>query len=341
MKNFKLLTLLASVLLFGFYACSDESAVIDSATENQSNALMQNLAKFNSKYAEFDDDKDLVDFYKSYSDLDDVERLEFMKALPYQTLQSFLIELQKPFEGFKSKEEFVNYLNGSDYLKLIVQKDGIDKVVEVSPSYHFAANFINKDKIIKVGNTYRKYFGDFMVESQEYDALLPVNESNFKRSGLQYSKVVEALDLNNSRSNELNYYFEQTASSDVSGCKNDRAIEFGYGMFSNLAGSEFIVSFSATVTPLHKTLFCAWSDYNTDIYWNNFDFQGTLIFNGITVNFNKQFPNETVEGKIFTRSGFFWGTGPVTGGYNASFAWTKRRSSVSHRGMNGVYLQTY
>lgn len=341
MKNFKLLTLLASVLLFGFYACSDESAFIDSAAINQSNALMQNLAKFNSKYAEFDDDKALVDFYKSYSDLDDVKRLEFMKTLPYQTLQSFLIDLQKPFEGFKSKEEFVNYLNGSDYLKLVTQNDGIDKVVEVSPSYHFAAYFINKDKIIKVGNTYRKYFGDFMVESNDYSALLPVNESNFKRCGLQYSKVVEALENNNSR-NELNYLFQEFLTNDPSGCTKDRRIEFSCGMFANYSGPEYLVQFVSKVIPYHRNLFCSWSDYKTDIYWNNFDFRGTLTVNGITVNFNQQRPNETINAYIFDRSGPFWGTGPVTNGsINATFFWSKKRSSVSHRGMNGVYIESY
>lgn len=340
MKNFKLLTLLASVLLFGFYACSDESTVIDSSTENQSNALTQSLTKFNSKYAEFADDKALVNFYKSYSHLDDVKRLEFMKTLPYQTLQSFIKELQKPFEGFKSKEEFVNYLDGSDYLKLVAQKNGIDKVVEVSPSYHFAAYFINKDKIIKVGNTYRKYFGDFMVESQKYDALLPVNENNFKRSGLSYNIVVEALDKNYSR-NELNYLFSDIITNDPSGCKNDRRIEFHCGMFGNLTGLEYLVDFKAEVIPFHRNLFCSWSDYTTDIYWNNFDFQGVLNFNGTTVNFNSQLPDETINSNIFKRSGIFWGTGPVTGSYSATFTWSKRRSSVSHRGMNGVYIQSY
>ncbi|MCB0649411.1 MAG: hypothetical protein KDC49_22230 [Saprospiraceae bacterium] len=342
MKNFKLLTLLASVFLLGFYACDDE-ANITNVSAVKSNRLQEITSNFTSSYAQFKDGNELLELAKIYSELGDQERQDYQKNLPFQNLQSYLTELHKPFDGFQTRDEFVNYLKDSDYLQLITQKeDGVEKVVPVSPSYHFAVNFINKDKILKVGNTFQKYLGVYMVEADNYNALLLINEGNLDRSGLKYSVVVESVENINLR-NELDVTYYQEAIDDNSFCKNDRRIEWTIGFYSNNftdINNVTVKHFTrkAFIEPYKKGIPCVWYRYSTPTYWNNCNLSGTLLVNGSPNVFTFTVADATVNTDHFERSHFVFAGSPANT-YN--YTWSSKRSSLSHQGMGGIWLESY
>jgi len=173
---------------------------------------------------------------------------------------------------------------------------------------------LNKDKIIKVGSIYQKYFSNICVESKSKEDLLRIeNAKDAINSGLKnfvaYSANITEITPNKLqlRWGELGLVRVWEEENDFFWCKNKRKATFSIGtgievnyfddpIFGQL--TQYIVVVYADVTARRKGIPCIWYKYNTNIIWNDFHAEYDINKSGNISHVVWTHPNE----EKFTKS---------------------------------------
>lgn len=279
MKN---LLLFASVLLVSgivMVSCSKDETL--TKTETLENSLItvdldETINKFTTDYAYFESDEVLRSFFTQYNNASTDMKESLLQKVTYLTLKKHLDVIYGGMDDLTTREDFMNYVNNYSNLIEVATINGEEEVVEKELSRHAIAPFLNVDRIIKVGNEYRKYIGEYYVASTNYGDLAGINfTKDIQKSGLDNKKVVSVLSGILDKGPDD---FHQELFNDNSGCKNDRLVELDaffqdYQTYVSVGGLQFVnhdISPMVIVTAKRKGIPCIWYKYNTNIQWDNF-----------------------------------------------------------------------
>lgn len=223
--------------------------------------------------------------------------------------------MERAYEGMnvlETREEFIEYLKQYEkYLELVELPSGEEEVQEKEITGHSIYSFLGKDKIIKVGNIYQKYFSEICVESKNIEDLLRLeNEGDVPNAGLNYF-VAYAIDSPVLGDNNIqlrwgeNEFFRQWEKENSKyWCKNKRKVRLKVGFprevvsIINPRGEgpnlhQVFVGRQARVTAFRKGIPCIWYRYKTRIIWNDFLIEYYTNWNGDIDHTVWTHPNES------------------------------------------------
>lgn len=331
-------------------SCTKEEEIKnDSITDVQ--ILNKLVNSNNTEYASFKDGKELLDFALAFDRLEAENQETFLSKLKYKTRPEEYQSIAAGIDNLQTRDQIVDYVSKhKSILKIKTQKDGIEKVTENGMSAHYLNTFINKDGLLKVGEYFHKYLLDYVIYGKDLHQLQNIiDEEAMKRSGLKYEKVVEHIDSKSiTNRDDLDVIFAQTQTNENSGCKNDRRIEFSLAMkrelFSDINGFKvYHFNRESKVKALRRGIPCLWYSYSTPITWNNCNFTGFFTFSldGSTVPTSFTANNVTINTSEITRNGFVFANVPIGSNNNITFTWTNKRTSATHQGMAGAWIENY
>ena len=230
-----------------------------------------------------------------------------------------------------TRDAFVNYVNNyADFMEIKLMSNGEEEVVEKEISRHPIAPFLNIDRIIKVGEEYRKYIGEFYIASENYADLAGINSTaDMEKSKLEYK---QAVSFQSGLLDKGPGDFFDEEFNDNRWCKDDRKVE----LLADLSiaqtwepniGTYIYDAFPYVgVTAKRKGIPCIWYPYKTNITWDNFHVEYIMDGNP-KVTWTEGYMFDYAK-RIEPRNG-----DSFLGDYNPTFEWKKIRSTVGSRGM--------
>lgn len=294
-------------------------------------------SQFKNEYAFFKSDEELRAFSMQYNDLDDNTKTAILGKLNYQTLVAHIDEIYEGMISIETRETFVDYVdNYSGLMEIVTSIDGEEEVEEKEISQHVVAPFLNTDRIIQVGNEFRKYIGGYYVAAEDYNILKDINTTkDIYKSGLDYQEVITI----ESGVTQKVFSFSDEIVRNERWCKNDRKAElnvfFKVMSFKITGGSvsttEYDVVPSAEATAKRKGVPCIWYKYKNPIEWKDFHIEYEIDGAGIQT---WQLPNTTLYRKTIYRndgSQFFGSPKP-------SMDFKKIKSKIGTRGIGAQFL---
>jgi hypothetical protein len=289
---------------------------------------------FTTEYASFQSEEEMTKFTMAYLGLTYEEQEEVLGKLKFQTLNDYISTAYDGMITLETERDFEEYVNNyADYLEIVPIANGEREVVEKESRLYLISPFINVDKIVKVGDTFTKYIGNYIVESTEAADLKRIKSSNdIVGSGLNYTNL-----SSNSRQDLFGPPKEYEKENDKRWCKDDRKVILEVWFIQNPAtsgvGKDYVPTVKATAK--RKGIPCIWYKQTTDITWNNFHFK--ISVDGIP-DLDWTLPNFTVNAKDFTVTS---PQGAIYSGYPSNapdVIWTKQRSDVKTPGMGNKWL---
>lgn len=353
-------TLFASVL----FSCSkEESLQIEDAVAQIPLAdpgEIVDLVKLNGKVAEFESIEDFYEFTSSLSTLDESQLAEITSLVDFTTIEDYYDYLYAELDKIEDTQEFRDFIAAhSDYLEININDEDEEEVVEKELSVDPTSIIQNSDRIIKVGDTYLKYLGEYAIKSTDYERLLSISSiAEVKSADLEYARAYTILDQSTGKGgqeqrwDDLNVKNSLIAVKNKRWCRNDRRVRLSWNIIDdnfefevpNASGKDdkFKVTNIFVITqirPSKKGIPCIWYNYKTRITRNNFLFNGDVRFTNSTVqeSFNITKPNTSVEARRLDTRDFVLGLMP-RGDQKPEARWTRERVSVTTRGMDGQWI---
>ena len=300
------------------------------------------LSNFSEDYAIFSSSLELASFLTQMNELSENEKEDLAIGFKHRTLDIAIEEAYDYLSNIKDENDFRQFITENTHLFEIVRnEDGEEEVVEKNRTLHKARFLLNEDMIIKVGDSFEKYMGDYCIYSNDYSKLTSIeSEADLFLSELKYRKVIK--HLSNSYRNGLNSIYTYEEENDQDKCKNDRKIIlevqlFHHEIWFEVGPGEWAVIIEiwrrAECFAKRKGIFCIWYGYNTNITWNDFDMryydhEGTLIYwsesNTICYSCKKILYLDLIHSY----------TGPEL----VSYEWEKHKSKLTTTGMGGIWL---
>lgn len=318
MKKLFYLTALTLVFIIGCSKNNDFQFEKDQIEILPDVNLTEIVKNFGSEQATFSSNEEFAAFLQKFEQISEKEQQELISLVNYETLDSILAGAYEGMNDLETKEEFLEYLEQyEDYLELVELINGEEEVQEKEITGHSIYSFLNADKIIKIGNTFRKYFSEICVESEDKNELLKLHSTEVAiQSGLEYFtayswgySVIKENEIDFRSWGEVNKFREWEKQNDEFWCKNKRKVRFKIGIgkqtidtyitlpdgrLSRVCGVS--IYREALVHPYRKGIPCIWYKYKTDITWNNFDTEYDIILNGVNSHINWYGPNWSSNG---------------------------------------------
>jgi hypothetical protein len=176
--------------------------------------------------------------------------------------------------ALETEQQFYNYVsNYSDILEIQVMDNGEKEVAEKEISLHSIASFLNADRIVKVGDDYKKFIGSIAVISSTYSELLSINETHKIKAHTNFEEVYY-IPNNGLKTVAIDAPLVWSAENGKR-CKRRREVYFASDLIVESVTSEYVppiykVFCRSRVEARRKGIPCFWYKYNTDITWNNF-----------------------------------------------------------------------
>lgn len=200
MKNLLTITSLVLVCSLVIMSCSkDKLLTNEKNVENQeindylklSNEEFKSiLQNFTNEYAKFNSEREFHAFTTYFYNLEGSEQESILNGLSYTTLDEKLSEAYDGMDALETEQQFYNYVsNYSDILEIQVMDNGEKEVAEKEISLHSIASFLNADRIVKVGDDYKKFIGSIAVISSTYSELLSINETHKIKAHTNFEEV--------------------------------------------------------------------------------------------------------------------------------------------------------
>ncbi|MFK7948419.1 MAG: hypothetical protein AB8G11_12585 [Saprospiraceae bacterium] len=295
---------------------------------------------FTNEYAYFESDEVLNSFAIQYKNLSLERREELTGRVKYLTLEKHFDAIYEGMNDLITRDAFVNYVNNYSNLIEIKVIDGEEEVVEKDISRHRIAPFLNVDRIIKVGEEYRKYIGEFYVTSSNYNDLIAINSTKeISKSGLEHKISYTTMSGINDKGGREKEFFDELEN-DINRCKDQRKVEF-YAYFhvfeqkfkqGGLEFTDYTVDPTTEVIAKRKGIPCIWYTYKTNITWDNFDIRYRIDGGSIQT---WTIANASANARKIVRD---HGT-QFAGTYKPTLEWTKIRSTVGSRGIGAQVLE--
>jgi len=367
--KFLLATFVVTVFTLGFYSCTTEGVI---SNESNSQELHKNeiivkrikdakldvntLTKSFTEIANFKSDYELVIFLDKMNNLSEQENAAIIGNLGYKTLGSKILSINKALEVAKSEDEITTIIRNSN--GLFWKNSDDENVSSKLITKHSIFPLLNEDMMIQVGDQYFKYLGDFCLISKSIDRLKSIDNVDkaaklFNQKGnntfgdikcnLAYRDLTST-DLRTDNGTAVR--LEETH--DPSWCKNDRRIKLEYAfpedinIFSDpIFGTtqQHTLSRQVKIWALKKGIPCIWYTYPANYTWNNFHFEYSVSTNiGTPGTIQWILPNATMDNT------YDWVRCEEIAFYVSNFGqyynvmWTKKKSSVTHGGMNGKWI---
>jgi hypothetical protein len=290
---------------------------------------------FTTEYASFQSEEEMTKFTMAYLGLTYEERQEVLGKLKFQTLNDYISTAYDGMITLETERDFEDYVNNySDYLEVVPMVNGEREVVEKETTIHVIAPFINVNRTVKIGDTFVKYIGTYIVKATNEADLKRIKSSdNIEASGLNYTNLSSNSRQDLFNANPKVYYLEN----DKRWCKDDRKVilEAKFEKSNALSGTGYDYLPIVIATAKRKGIPCIWYKYNTDITWNNFHFK--ISVDGIpTVDWT--LPNRTRYGVKDIRYPY---TSLIYSGLDSNapvVMWTKLRSDITTPGLGAQYL---
>lgn len=343
MKNFKRLLVFASILLVSglfMWSCEKEAQLTPTTTNTVTNTnsdmeFVNNIIdNFTTEYASFQSEEEMTKFIITYLGLPYEQQQEVLEKLKYETLNDYISTAYDGMVTLETERDFEAYVNNySDYLEIVPIDNGEHEVVEKERRLSLISPFINVDRIVKVGDMFTKYIGNYIVKDTDEANLGRIkSSSDVLSSGLNYISL-----SNNSRQDLFGPVKEYEEKNDKRWCKDDRKVILEVWFMENPATSGVGKDYFPTVkaTAKRKGIPCIWYRYKTNITWNNFHFK--ISVDGVPT-LDWTLPNFTVNAKDFTVTS---PQGAIYSGYPSNaptVIWTKQRSDVKTPGMGNKWL---
>lgn len=367
--KFLLATFVVILLTLGLYSCNKEGEINNESNtqEPQKNEIIvkrikdakldvNSTTKSFNEIAKFKSDYELVIFLDKMNNLSNEENDAIVDNLRYKTLGSKILSISKALDGAKSENDINMIIRNS---KGLFWKNSDDEIVlSKLVTKHSIFPFLNEDMMIQVGDQYFKYLGNFCLISKSIENLKLIDnvdkatklfnqkENNIFgdiKCNLVYRDVTRT-DLRSDNGTAVR--LEETH--DPSWCRNDRRIKLEYAFPENI--NEFLDPiFGITVQhtlirqvkiwALKKGIPCIWYTYPADYTWTNFYFEYS-----VSTNIGTPGTVEWILPGATKNNTYDWVRGEEIAFYVSSFGqfydvmWTKKKSSVTHIGMNGKWI---
>lgn len=307
--------------------------------ENEAKTIVENAASLG--YLSFADINEYNAFVNYISDYD--EEMSLLNGVSYETFEDNINLIYDEIGALEDdqEEEFLQIIDrNSDFFEIITLEDGDAELVEKEYVRSSIRSFLNTNRVIKIGDNFRKYVGDMVVESTNLEDLINLNTTEqITNSGLFSFEITKKISSSNSAStraeNDRGTTLTWSTTKDQAWCHNDRRItyslwfETGRLDLPNGAGRVYNIIPAAKVTAYRKRG-CIWAKYTTNIVWFYHRTQHTI--DGIDFNW---FENNEISrnAKEIKRNGMDGGFNLLTFDNSVSACWRAVQSSATHRGM--------
>lgn len=315
-------------------SCSKEDNLKENLDELSQINVLKISENFNKDYAVFKDFDEYRLFMKKYNKFSYDEQRAIVKNLRYVTFQNQLNFLYSEIDKMSSAQEMEDFVNRYNGILKLERRNGEQEIVSVGVTNHSVKPFLNKDRIIKVGDKYLKYIFDYAIESNDYNDLLGLSSvDEILNCGLKYHIASKNVETNQSL-RTLGTYRKFWQTYDPSGCNSDRRItmEISFNDEGYPAANGGILwehSLTSQAWATRRSFACWWYEYTTEITWNNFNTEYSRYFLNNTTYHTFSEPNIVEETSRITRSLIvdldLFSTQPV-------YSLTKIQSFLSTRG---------
>lgn len=322
-------------------SCSKEDNLKENLDELSQINVLKISKNFNKDYAVFKDFDEYRLFMKKYNKFSYDEQRAIVKNLRYVTFQNQLNFLYSEIDKMSSAQEMEDFVNRYNGILKLERRNGEQEIVSVGVTNHSVKPFLNKDRIIKVGDKYLKYIFDYAIESNDYNDLLGLSSvDEILNCGHKFHIASKKYDDLNKGQRDLGTYIKEWSTYDPSWCKNDRRITMDAGFYIDalpLPGGGFFteIMLKSEAWATKKGIPCIWYGYSTIITWNNFSINYVKHWNGVTTYHNFSGPNLSQEESTLTR---FTITDFGTWGSTPDNRLTSVTSNLTTPGMNGQWL---
>jgi hypothetical protein len=365
MKKYKKILFLSLVYLFIFSSCKKEENIQNEESYKRNQKIEESIlnstidmtgvvANFDTEMAKFSSSFEYVCFLQKFSKLNEPEKASLISKLKFKTLRQYNIDLMSVLDNFETKEEVIAYTQANNkHIKFINFDNDESEVSLIGEPITILKNLLNKDRVIKVGDEYWKYFGKYVVKSKNLNELQELNSENaISNSKLNHSVTWEHITSTKfANRNDIGIAIREQEEYNPAWCKNDRRIKIEYKLekFKNTFNdpafgttTQNTVYREAAVWALKKGIPCIWYQYPAEMSWHNFHFEYDKVHyfgNGTTdvQHHLWQFPDESKPDQ------WDWVRNDNIDFYVEEFGeavhadWTKRKSSITHNGMNGKW----
>ena len=322
--------------------------------------LTEIVENFDLDMASFTSYNEFASFTKKFNEISYEEQHNILNTVEFETIDEILDGAYVGMNDLETREEFIEYLKQYEqYLELVELPNGEEEVKEKEITGHTIYSFLNADKIIKIGNTYHKYFSQICALSENKGDLLKLNTSgDVINSGLKYytahSDNFSEIDSNEIelRWGEINKFHEWEKENDKFWCKNKRKVRFMIGIGREWIepyvqtpdersfSTQYLTIYSlATVTAKRKGIPCIWYKYKTTVTWNDFYSEYDIILDGV-------YSHRTWNGMNVTRDDVYGfrrykliAASAEQGGIDADCQWTIIKSNITTRGIWDKWLK--
>lgn len=281
MKNFFTLSL---VLILVFSCSHDEEYPYSvNNTNNTEYDISLIISKFTHEYAFFENEEVLNVFLSELRKMKRNEKVELFDNLPYKTVSDKLKAFYSDMDEFREAQQFYDLVDNTNGLLEITENElGESEVLEPGLPEHSISQILNEDLIIKVGNTYHKYFNQYKIQSKNLNELSKIsNIDQLSSSNLEHEVFYQVM-AESSFDRDLNQIIPDELVVNEPWCVNDRRVRYT-ALINYYSGYHHIFPFAnliaiVKVRPAKKGIPCIWYNYTTRIISEDFrhEFNYTL-----------------------------------------------------------------
>jgi len=313
--------------------------------------LTEIVENFGTEQATFHSYEEYAAFSQKFGRISEKEQQELLKEVKFETIDTVLNRAYEGMNNLETREEFVEYLKQyEEYLELVELPDGEEEVQEKEITGHSIYPFLNKNKIIKIGKIYYKYFSEICIQSENKEKLLRLKSTEEAiNSGLRYytaftkeysTKISDEVEL---RWGDLNKWKEWEKTNDKFWCKNKRKIKFLISIYKDYYDFTFrdsdgylhhvtglVIRRDALLHGYRKGIPCIWFRYKTVLTWNDFHTEYDIKLEGVVshqiwtgINYKKYCWGIERKSEIASINGY--------GTIDADCQWTTIKSKVRSR----------
>jgi hypothetical protein len=196
MKN---LLVFASVLLVSgmvMWSCEKDAQLTPTVQSTNSDIEFVNsiIDDFDTEYASFQTEEEMTKFIKAYLGLTYEEQEEVLGTLKFQTLNNYISTAYDGMITLETERDFEVYVNNySDFLEIVPIANGEREVIEKESTIHVISPFVNMDRIVKIGDVFKKYVGTYVVEATNVADLKGIKSvSDVLSSRLNYTNLLSS-----------------------------------------------------------------------------------------------------------------------------------------------------
>lgn len=292
----------------------------------------------------FDNQTSFETFLSKYLALKSEEKSRVLASLGYFSFDEHMAQMHLPFDDMQTEEEFVDYVReNNENLELILNEDQEKEVSIINAPHFIVDQFLNRDKLMKIGDHYNKFIGDYVITStNEFDLKRIYSEEDILVSDLDFRKITS--EYSKGRFSDLNILYNEKIVKNKPWCQNDRSVHFLWTVAEYNTGSSHRELVKGNeVHGKKRGIPCIWYRYNSIWRTENLDFRNNYLAASNHVWILANYESSSAEYKHVEEIEIADYFGSYTTNQNnlgwQDCEWTKERVSVNSQGVGGLWLE--